>query len=58
MAAIFFVLTLVMPSFGGEVTFTIEARTEAGCEKMQALVRKQMGQLMMRYEVTPCEKRP
>lgn len=58
MATFFFTLTLLMPSFGGEVHITFETRTEAGCEKFQSLVRKQMGQLMMRYEVTPCAQRP
>ena len=53
----FFILTLLMPSFGGPVHITIETQTLAGCEKFQRLVRKQMGQLLMRYDVTPCIER-
>ena len=53
----FFILSLLIPSFGGPVTLTIETQTMAGCEKFQSLVRKQLGLLMMRYEVTPCRQR-
>ena len=55
MPIFFFVISLMIPSFGGPVNITIDAHTMDGCKKLHRVARIQMNELYMKYDITDCK---
>ena len=53
-----FVISLMMPSFGGPVHVTVDATTEDGCQRLRKVITREMDKLSTRYDVTECGMRP
>ena len=55
MPIFFFVISLMMPSFGGPVKIVIDAHTMEGCKKLHRIARLQMNEAFIQYDITKCE---
>ena len=55
MTAFVFVIGLMIPSFGGPVTITVEATTLEGCLKARRAAWSQLEQAGVRYTMSGCE---
>lgn len=52
-----FVVTLLLPVFGGEVKITAEAPTHAGCVALRRTLDREMRSMGMKFTITECPTR-
>lgn len=55
-AAFAFVVSLVLPTFGGPVDVEFRVATLDGCERLRRVVVRQMSDWTMRFEATECKE--
>lgn len=51
-----FIISMLLPTFGGPVHLTFETTTEEGCLKLRKVVVKEMDGMRFQYQVSECHQ--